>query len=648
MLRGKILLALAMSGCIPSIKSVFVDMSYPKKSPQSVPRNMTMSVDAAVAPSLLVGFERPREAGRCIAELANDANTLRSMWSYGQCLTAGGVRAACLSRFPFVEATGASAPAPPFTLHFGCATQPATELDRIQLALALDDASVEIVTYEMAADGPQAIHGPLPAELTVPFGQAMKHAASLLAADPTDRHDTSLPALSLSGGAANGAFVAGFMYALLSTREKARLYGNPAQQRLLDGEQFGGTFGSSVGSLIGLPLDLYFTPAVPGPALGPALDGCIQGGSGPVAGRPDRKLQDCALAQLERNFVANEWDLLCARKGLATDLLQPDAKSLLKFDPLEHNRIDPFLQKFGGLTRGNAFVRTAVSADLAQGVLGSVDERACLLPGMDADRCDREAILASVSEPVLAPARSRLYTGLNGPAGEEGTWLDGGLQSVNPAARAVSYTSGKVLALNTFRALGTPVTHIQGLTPIVLGTVISIGTRMIGWEISYAGLEQHRRHMQACELGRLVGSFLLCPQSELEVVGPAMGAPRLLSVSVPDDIAPAALFASGYTFDPVVMRGLFLWGERSMLRARRDVLGFLGWCVPSALERADVPCPGGEGVSAAFGQVLRDHERRVTAEIDSYRQYEAPGAWQKHLDERRSTVKDKLQTCAGD
>jgi len=154
------------------------------------------------------------------------------------------------------------------------------------------------------------------------------------------------------------------------------------------------------------------------------------------------------------------------------------------------------------------------------------------------------------------------------PGGEPGFWLDGGLQSVNPAARAVSYTHGNVLALNTFRALGTPVSHIEGLTPVALGTVVTIGTRLIGWETSYAGLEQHRRHAQACEVGRLVDIAALCPKGPPSAVGPSTAPSGLLSVSVPDDISPPNLFASGYTFDPLVMRGLFLWGERALLRSR--------------------------------------------------------------------------------
>jgi hypothetical protein len=235
---------------------------------------------------------------------------------------------------------------------------------------------------------------------------------------------------------------------------------------------------------------------------------------------------------------------------------------------------------------------------------------------------------------------------LHGATGEPGFWLDGGLQSVNPAARAVSYTNGKVLAVNTFRALGTPVAHIEGLTPVALGTVVTIGTRLIGWETSYAGLEQHRRRAHACEVGRLLGIGALCPNGPPPAVGPSAASPDLLSVSVPDDIAPAGLFASGYTFDPIVMRGLFLWGERVLLRSRDDVLGFLDWCAPMAMEKASARYPGAEGVNAAFGQAIAQLEQRVSAEIDTYKKFEAPGVWKKHLAERKALVNHQLSTCS--
>jgi len=170
-----------------------------------------------------------------------------------------------------------------------------------------------------------------------------------------------------------------------------------------------------------------------------------------------------------------------------------------------------------------------------------------------------------------------------------------------------------------------------------------VSIRMIGWETSYAGLEQHRREAHACEVGRLLGITALCARGAPGAAAPTME-PRLLSVSVPDDIAPAQLFATGYTFDPVVMRGLFLWGERAFLRSRAQVLDFLDWCVPAALERG-AACPGAEGASSAFAAAVREHERKVLRELEGYKQYEAPGVWKKHLQERKKLVEQQMTIC---
>src|SRR5215510_5281442 len=100
-----IVLALAASSCIPSIKSVFVDLSYPDNPTQSAARDVTMSVDAAVTPTLLAGYERPRDVGACLAELAGSDLAL-PVWKYGTCMAKGETRAACSSALPWMKPGG--------------------------------------------------------------------------------------------------------------------------------------------------------------------------------------------------------------------------------------------------------------------------------------------------------------------------------------------------------------------------------------------------------------------------------------------------------------------------------------------------------------------------------------------------------------
>ena len=200
--------------------------------------------------------------------------------------------------------------------------------------------------------------------------------------------------------------------------------------------------------------------------------------------------------------------------------------------------------------------------------------------------------MASIVEPVFVPARPTMYSGLQGPAGENGTWLDGSIRSLNPAARAATYTVGRVLAVNTHRAHGVPAPPPKGVLPLLLGTFDALGAGSRAWELRYARVYQQARKQLACELASRFADGVLCPESAPTPGGPANDGldGDLYDVWVPEDIAPSVLSAGGYTFDPVVMRGLFLWGQKEFFRSRRRILGWLGWCAIARLEDPRVAC----------------------------------------------------------
>jgi hypothetical protein len=85
-----------------------------------------------------------------------------------------------------------------------------------------------------------------------------------------------------------------------------------------------------------------------------------------------------------------------------------------------------------------------------------------------------------------------------------------------------------------------------------------------------------------------------------------------------------------------------------MLRSRAEVLQFLEWCAPLALENGAAACPGAEGTSAPYLASLQKWEQRVSAEIADYKKYETPGVWKAHLAERKTLVEHNLTTCSGD
>jgi hypothetical protein len=92
------------------------------------------------------------------------------------------------------------------------------------------------------------------------------------------------------------------------------------------------------------------------------------------------------------------------------------------------------------------------------------------------------------------------------------------------------------------------------------------------------------------------------------------------------------------------MRGLFLWGEREFFRSRRRILGWLGWCAIGRLEDPSVACSTSR-ISAAFATELKGRSEAVDRELSGLAKYADPTAWQRHVDERRELVEDRLETC---
>jgi hypothetical protein len=634
------LLVVSIAGCIPSLKSTFAEASYPKESVPVAPRALALSLDAAVVPSLLVAYERPRQVARCLSAAADDHAALTRISAYGDCLIERGSASSCVAKLPWVDSHGT------IWKLTGCPAGLSAHHDRMRFLLALAEAALAFRAYQIASFGHSSGKAPPPKALEAALARTLGHAAMILDRDAVAPRRTALPSIALSGGAANGAFVAGYLHALLWTRERALIQGTKAERELIDGYRFGSVFGSSVGSLIALPLDLYFATSRPLPAEERALDACIRAVEVPASGRADRKLQDCALAKLETDFVKNEWELLCAQPGSVLELLGPDAESLLRFDPLERKVIDPFFAALHRPLLANDFTRTTLAVDLRQHVLVGLDERACLIPGMDALRCLREGVMSSIVEPVFVPARPTVYSGLLGPAGESGTWLDGSIRSLNPAARAATYTFGRVLAVNTHRAHGVPAPAPKGVLPLLLGTFDALGAGSRAWELRYARSYQEARKQLACDLAVRFADGVLCEAPALAPGSPARDGldGDLYDVWVPEDIAPSVLSAGGYTFDPVVMRGLFLWGQKEFFRSRRRILGWLGWCAIGRLEDPRVGCSTAR-TSAAFAAELESRSDAIDRELEGLLKYADPTLWQRHVDERRELVEDRLETC---
>jgi hypothetical protein len=295
---------------------------------------------------------------------------------------------------------------------------------------------------------------------------------------------------------------------------------------------------------------------------------------------------------------------------------------------------------------------------------------------MNAERCLVEGILSSIVEPVFVPARERVYSGLEGPQGEKGTWLDGSIRSLNPAARAAGFSAGKVFVLSTNRAEGIVAAPPAGALPLLLSTFDALGASQRAWEIGFASLYQHQREERFCEIGRLMGNPSLCakPADEDPKTAPSaktaadakvaadakadedakadaaaatsksLSTDGLMAVWVPEDVRPKALFASGYTFDPIVMRGLFLWGQKEFFRSRDRVHEWLYWCALPAMEGKAVECPA-PGASPRFAEELKRRAEEIDVALKDYDRYENRRVWQDHVNQRRHVVEMRMGTC---
>ncbi|MCA9639652.1 MAG: hypothetical protein H6718_07590 [Polyangiaceae bacterium] len=636
--------ALASAGCSElTLRGFFVDSAYPKTVEPIPPRDLLLSVDASVAPSLIISYKKPHAAATCLDEISADDAAIGALTAYGACLASGNSEESCSPKLPWI-ATAAGGSVPPGNI---CPKNLPSALDQMRMYLSLGDTARALYDYHLDTRGQAALGKPLKPELLQAFKDSLKHASQILALDPRDDGDPKLPIFAQSGGAANGAFMAGYSYGLFWLREKARLYATPEQKAAIDSYRFGGAATSSVGTLVAIALDLYFSDQTPSPPQEQALDACIAKAGQPVSGDPKRKLQDCALATLKTNFKQNEWDLLCAQKGTVLTLLGDDFHGLLRFDPLQNNILEPYFKNFREILLGNNFIRTPMAVDMNQAVLAGLDERACRMPGMDSQKCLVTGTLSSIIEPIFAAPLDAVYSGLKGPAGERGTWIDGSIRSLNPAGRGAAFGAGKLLVLNPTRSEGIPSKRITQMTEQFLQTSDALGASQRSWEIGYADGYLQQRNVRACTLAKLTSNFSLCPAA-------APGAPASvpatdpggdsIRVWVPEDIEPKTLFASGYTFDPLVMSALFAWGQQQALADRKRVFGWLGWCALLAMEDGAVKCDV-KGVSTLYRQRVDAHKVEVRTEVDSYRKYNDKVLWQKHLDERRALLKKNFKDC---
>ncbi len=579
-------LALALGGgpgC--SKEAAFRDAMYPKDPELPPAPSYDLTASAALTPLVASGFDAPAAAATClhemlaVPELAVHMDLspafrarIAALMGYADCVdplddpynaneSPARRRRRCAASYlgdllvppstPDPEPGGVTDGVAPGTGPFEIRCGDAADLsrpDRLRLVRVVTDLAETIAANERASSG--QTRDPLPCWATTAGAcanneerrnyergvqRAVALGIALLRHDPAASRApgsppvTSFPTLALSGGAANGAFTAGYFNALLSyrlaalkakaeQREREQGAARGAERRAeLDARyRIGTVAGTSVGSLVGLLLDLYFAPETGDEPAEPRLPEDLFPGCNANDPTNPNWHEDCALGALRAIFnKTEEGDLLCAERGSAVGLLSPPRwlswlwrpnDHLLRFDPLVDDLLRPFVAKFHRVMLDNDLVRLTVGADLTQNMALGLDERACRLPGVNPEACILLALQTSIAEPVFVPPVRRVYSGVYLQRGEGSprdatarlTWFDGGLRSGTPAVLALLRAGGaknredesfaRVLAVTTTPFEGIAKVHPKdGLTTFFDSTFDAVD-QVRKWEIAHAQL----------------------------------------------------------------------------------------------------------------------------------------------------------------
>ena len=398
-------------------------------------------------------------------------------------------------------------------------------------------------------------------------------------------------ALVISGGAANGAFSAGFVWRLTDVLQTCKAasgdWGCPNTGIDL-------AVGTSTGSLIGVMLDIFSTKD------------------------QEQRGRDLML----RNYTCSTAaDVYCVNDVWVWKLLQ-DTRGLVKFDGLR-NTLNEMLTD---AQRDNAMELVTMTVDYQTGDLLAESDQDPADGRTTRDRID--AVLASSVEPVMADPIERLT--------RPGTFIDGGVRSGTPAMEAIRRGAERVIVIKS-ASLDSDVQPRQPHALKMLARTIDLFVDQVGaaeiqqatlfatarrlgehnlceYRLQSAGKNVDDPHGEAVrrirdERDRFCRRESLTPEAlaqaqgnEMRIMGPvstwlgqdvfAQVAESFRSAWVvrPED----AESATGYGVDPELMRRLFVRGIETFQARCSEVLGLLD--VPASVRT--IQCGPDAGTSA--------------------------------------------------
>jgi predicted acylesterase/phospholipase RssA len=515
-------------------RNLFALLTYDEKVSETPKNVVPFQLFASLENDALMPLERPSDVANCLTELtsqdlkAQGAKLLvdefgskewaRKSWDFVQ-------QRACYSKLAENDKV--------------LATYVLARVVADVWATARDATVTEAAADGIFSDATSAL-----ARVAVMLRQAHPNRTTQVTTDESRR----LPALALSGGAANGAFSAGFLAELLSVRLRAVL--PPRGRRDISAEEraqamsesrFAALVGTSVGAVLSQILDLYYTDdpklyadnraffddcnsfwrnpiVVPTPDHLGQPDECFNGSQPEVGNMPPTitpevvsayPVQACAIRYLYKLTEVEEQDLICVPPGPVTNavgVLGPSHPGLVRFDPMATNIVDPFVGQFSLAMMNNDVTRVDVAVETMQNQTLGLDERSCWslpssatpkgpLKAGSSENCLASGVMASLVLPFFAIPVRQTYSGFD-PDGECGSWLDGGLRSGFPVLRALLMTRPnalekapprlRVLAVNNGQMDGRAQVRSQGIHQVALNAIGQMSGQNQVYEVAAA------------------------------------------------------------------------------------------------------------------------------------------------------------------
>jgi predicted acylesterase/phospholipase RssA len=376
-----------------------------------------------------------------------------------------------------------------------------------------------------------------------------------------DRPRTSLV---LSGGAGTGAFEAGFVNRLLGILQKC----SDAQVGGCQGATIDLAVGTSTGSLVAFLVDMF--------------------------GTPDRAQKSLARKLLRDEYTCSvENDLYCQVNEPITKI-KTSVPGLVKFDGIE-----ALLDKYWSQQMNdNATELVTTSVDYQSGDLYVDSDQD---PDDAGDKAGRvKSVLASIVEPLMAyPVRE-----LPRKSGTlKGTFIDGGIRSGLPVMEAMYRGAERVVIVSTSSIDPDPILRPEDAVTVVLRTIDLLVQQPRVGEVQQADLAATTRRMSEYNLCRgryqVVGGDVLADTREIEDfctrkrLAPSTGPHAQAAVAgwttpgTLDQVASSWQSAwvyrsekpipgmTGYSFDPIGMRKLYLLGIETFQDRCQEVLDLL-------------------------------------------------------------------------